>query len=163
MFALACNLPKRRRIFAHRNYVKKNTCKQCGFFDHQNYDKKLGRNNVDFLTSEITAKKVRENNMDFSDIVVTSKKYVKTNCIFWPSKLHRKSMWKQLFRLSKLYQKSESNVEFMTRKITWEKLHISNALFSISENKSKRYVEMRWKFAKIWSWCIDVISTWCAH
>ena len=148
MFALACNLPKGRRIFAHRNYVKKNTWKQREFFDQRNYIKKSTWKQHGLFGHRSYIEKVCQNKLHFLTIKSTSKKYVETTWIFRPSKL---------------YRKSENNVEFLTSKITWKKLRISNVVFSISENKSKRYVEMRWKFAKIWSWCIDVISTWNWH
>ena len=71
--------------------------------------------------------------------------------IFWPEKLHWKCMWKQrgFFQPSKLH---------------WKKVSRNNVDFSISEITSKKYVEMTWKFVKIWSLTyrrnIDIKSTW---
>ena len=75
---------------------------------------------MDFLTIEITQKKVRGNNADFSTIEITLKK-VRGN-----------------------------NAHFLTIEITSKKVRGNNENFLISEIASKKYVEMTWKFIKIW-------------
>ena len=53
---------------------------------------------------------------------------------------------------------------FQQSKLHWKKVSRNNVDFSISEITSKKYVEMTWKFVKIWSLTyrrnIDIKSTW---
>ena len=44
-----------------------------------------------------------------------------------------------------------NNVDFSTSEITSKKVHGNDVDFSIGEITSKKYVEMTWKFVKIWS------------
>ena len=55
-------------------------------------------------------------------------------------------------------------MDFSTNEITSKKVCGNEVDFSISEITSRKYVEMTWKFAEIWSLTyrrnIDVESTW---
>ena len=57
-----------------------------------------------------------------------------------------------------------NNIDFSTSEITSKKVRGNDVEFSISEITSKEYLEMTWKFVKIWSLTyrrnIDVESTW---
>ena len=92
---------------------------------------------MDISTIEITSKKVRGNDGDFSNSKITPKK-VRGN-----------------------------NVDFSTSEIASKKVLGNDVDFSIGEIASKKYLEMTWKFVKIWSSTyrrnIDVDSTWCAR
>ena len=109
----------------------------------------LTKDEVEFLPIEILLKKVRANTLDFSII-----------------KLYRKKV-------------SGNNVDFSTNDITSKKVHGERGFFDeqnyiakvrgnqmdflISEITLKKYMEMMWKFFKIWSLTyrcnIDVEST----
>ena len=57
----------------------------------------------------------------------------------------------------------ENNVDFQTSEITLKEVRGYNVNFSISKITSKKYVEITWEFAEIWSstyrYNIDVAST----
>ena len=81
----------------------------------------LIKNDIEFLPIKISLKKVRVNNVDFSTMKMTSKKVC------------------------------GKNVDFSTSEVTSKKVLGSDVDFSTSEITSKKYVEMTWKFVKIWS------------
>ena len=154
---------KRRRIFAHRNFVERSTCKQRGFFDHQNYIKKskskqrgffdhrkcikkVRVNNVDFSIIEFTSRKVRGKNVDVSTIEITLKKVRGNNVDFSTIKITSKKI-------------RGNNVNFSTIEITSKKVRGNDVDFSISEITSKAYFELTWNSAKFGLRRIDIIST----
>ena len=75
----------------------------------------------------------------------------RTNMDFSTSKIIVKRIW-------------GNNMDFSTSEITSKKVRGNDVDFLISEIPSKKYVEMTWKFVKIWSltyWRnIDVESMW---
>ena len=75
---------------------------------------------MDISTKEITSKKVGGSKVDFSIIEITSKKVC------------------------------GNNVDFSTIEITLKKVRGNDEDFLISEITVKKYVEMTWKFVKIW-------------
>ena len=77
--------------------------------------------NVDISTSEITSKQVRGKNVDCSTCEVTQEK------------VHGNSM------------------DFSIIEISSKKIRGNGVDFLINEIKWKNYVEMTWKFVKIWS------------
>ena len=81
--------------------------------------KKYIRNDIDVSSIEIFSKKVRQNNIDFSLIEIV---------------------------LSKVQRKY---VGFSITQITLNKVHRNGNNFSPIEIKSKKYVEMTWKFVDI--------------
>ena len=91
---------------------------------------------MDFLNREITSKKARGKNVDILTSENSQKKYVETRWIF----RHRN------------YSKKKTrgnNADFWTIEITSKKVCGNDVNFSISENPSKKYVEVTWKFEKI--------------
>ena len=75
---------------------------------------------VEFLTRETTSKKVRGSNLDHSTSEIKTKEL------------------------------RGNNVVFSVIEITPKKLRGNDMDFSISKITSKKYVEMTWKFVKIW-------------
>ena len=121
-FSLACNFPKTTSILVPlKFYRKKSTWKQCGLFSHHNYLKKSKWKHCGFFDERNYTKKRRGNIVDFSTFEITSKKV------------------------------RGKNVDISTLKITSKKVRGKNVDCYAIKIASKRYVEMMWKFVKLWS------------
>ena len=110
----------------------------------------LTNNDVEFLPIEISSKKVRANNVYFSTIKISLKKIHANNVNFFTIKIMSTKV-------------SGNNVDFSNIEITSKKVRRNDVDFSISKITLKKYVEMTWKFVKIWSSSyrhnIDIEST----
>ena len=110
----------------------------------------LTKSDVEFLPVEISSKKVRVNSVDFSTIKITSKKVSGNNVDFSTMEITSKKIF-------------GNHVDFSTIEITSKKVRGKNVYFLTSEVTSKKYVEMTWKFVKLWPSTyrrnIDVEST----
>ena len=126
----------------------------------------LTKNNVEFLPIEILMENVRANSVFFDHQNYVEKSKWKQRGFFDQRNYIEKSMWKNV-DISTIEITSEkvgkNDVDFSISEIKSKKVRGNDVEFLISKIISKKYVEMTWKFVKIWSSTyrriIDVEST----
>ena len=169
-------------FFYQRNCIEKSAWKQRGFFHHRNYNEKALGEMWIFQPQKLNRKNYVETTWIFWPLKLQQKKHMENMDIWdiWPAKLCQeffnqwnqteKSTWKQHKYLTiKITSKKVhgNDVDFSIIKIMSKKIHRNNVDYLIREITLKRYVEMTWKFVKIWPSTdpsnIDMYSTWCAH